>query len=87
MNDANTNTGPTENKRLDGGMAARSCNHDVVELPIDDLQPHPCNARRHSKKQIKQIDACFGFIVPALIDANKTIIAGTAVWQLRNAWG
>lgn len=56
-----------------------SCHHTVVDLPVAALKPHPRNARRHSKQQIKQIAASirqFGFTFPVLIDASKHIIAG-----------
>ena len=51
--------------------------HKVV--PIDQIRPHPRNARTHSKKQIRQIAASIravGFAAPILIDENKILIAG-----------
>jgi DNA modification methylase len=47
--------------------------------PVRDLQPHPNNARTHSRKQIKQIARSiekFGFCNPVLVDEAKQIIAG-----------
>ena len=54
-----------------------SYTHKVV--PIDQIRPHPRNARTHSKKQIRQIAAsirALGFAAPFLIDENKMLIAG-----------
>ncbi len=45
----------------------------------DALQADPCNARKHSQKQIEKIAASirsFGFNTPVLIDHGSTIIAG-----------
>src|ERR1700687_3540247 len=52
---------------------------EVVYRPIDLLQPDPRNARRHSRKQIRQIAdsiRVFGFNVPILVDAELKVIAG-----------
>jgi hypothetical protein len=49
--------------------------------PIDSLKPNPKNARKHSKKQTRQIAQSvdtFGFNNPLLIDAERNIIAGHA---------
>jgi ParB/Sulfiredoxin domain len=51
--------------------------HMVV--PIDQIRPHPRNARTHSKKQVRQIAAsirALGFAAPILIDEKKKLIAG-----------
>ena len=51
----------------------------ITEKSIAALRPHPNNARRHSKKQIKQIAASierFGWANPVLIDTQDRIIAG-----------
>ncbi len=51
--------------------------HMVV--PIDQVRPHPSNARTHSKKQVGQIAASIrelGFAAPILIDENRVLIAG-----------
>jgi ParB-like chromosome segregation protein Spo0J len=50
----------------------------VLYRPIED-RLDPANARRHSKKQIKQIATSietFGFNVPVLVDAERKVIAG-----------
>ena len=52
---------------------------EVVYRPIDQLRPDPKNARRHSRKQIRQVAdsiQTFGFNVPILIDAELKVIAG-----------
>ena len=51
--------------------------HMVVT--IDQIRPHPRNARTHSKKQCRQIATsirALGFAAPILIDENKILIAG-----------
>jgi DNA modification methylase len=51
----------------------------VEPMPVASLQPHPGNARTHSKRQIRQIaDSIrrFGFTNPVLIGQNGEIIAG-----------
>jgi ParB-like chromosome segregation protein Spo0J len=48
-------------------------------LPIDQIRPHPRNARIHAKKQIRQIAASIravGFAAPVLIDEDNVLIAG-----------
>jgi DNA modification methylase len=55
-----------------------SLNLKIVYRRIEELKPDPANARRHTKKQIRQIGkslTAFGFIVPVLIDRDD-IIAG-----------
>jgi DNA modification methylase len=45
----------------------------------DTLFPHPCNARTHSRQQIRQLAKSieiFGFANPILVDHKNTIIAG-----------
>ncbi len=51
----------------------------IIERSISQLRPHPRNARRHSKKQIRQIaDSIerFGFTNPVLVSDDGEIIAG-----------
>ena len=53
--------------------------HQVRTLSVNELRPHPNNARTHSKKQVRQIAdsiACFGFTSPILTDENNTVLAG-----------
>ena len=48
-------------------------------IALSQLQPAACNARTHSRRQIKKIAASierFGFVNPVLIDENNQIIAG-----------
>jgi DNA modification methylase len=54
-------------------------NTHIVDHPIKTLRPYPRNARRHSKKQIRQIaDSIerFGFTNPVLVSEDGEIIAG-----------
>ncbi len=51
----------------------------ITDTPIQSLRPYPRNARRHSKKQIRQIaDSIerFGFTNPVLVSQDGEIIAG-----------
>lgn len=52
---------------------------EVKYLPTSALQPHPRNARTHSRHQIRQIAdsiRAFDFTNPVLVDRNNRIIAG-----------
>ena len=49
------------------------------QVPIDKLVPYARNARTHSKEQIAQLRASlreFGFVSPAVIDADYNILVG-----------
>ena len=51
----------------------------IIERSISQLRPYPRNARRHSKKQVRQIaDSIerFGFTNPVLVSDDGEIIAG-----------
>jgi DNA modification methylase len=51
----------------------------VQYLPIGELRANPCNARTHSKRQIRQIAesiSAFGFLNPILVDDAGTVLAG-----------
>ena len=48
-------------------------------IPVDRLTPYPGNARKHSRKQIREVAKSierFGFTNPVLIDDDAQIIAG-----------
>jgi DNA modification methylase len=48
-------------------------------VALDQIKPHPRNARTHSKKQIRQIAdsiRAVGFASPVLIDENGVLLAG-----------
>jgi DNA modification methylase len=52
---------------------------EIVYRAIDEMKPHPANARQHSKKQILKLAnsiETFGFNVPVLVDAELNVIAG-----------
>lgn len=56
-----------------------SRHQQIVERRISELNPYSRNARKHSRKQIKQIAASierFGFTNPVLISDDGEIIAG-----------
>lgn len=51
----------------------------IENISVRALRPYAGNARRHSKKQLRQIASSierFGFCNPVLIDDHKQIIAG-----------
>jgi DNA modification methylase len=51
----------------------------IAHLPIDILKLNPRNARKHGKKQIRQIATsmrAFGFTNPVLIDEGNMVLAG-----------
>jgi len=51
----------------------------IQYIALDQLKPTPRNTRTHSKKQVQQIAQSirqFGFVVPIVIDENRTILAG-----------
>lgn len=53
----------------------------MVEARIDELRPHPKNARKHPSKQVKRLARNmehFGFIIPIVIDECGLIICGHA---------
>lgn len=57
----------------------RSSAPKIEVLPLASLRPYPGNARRHSKKQVRQIAESirrFGFTNPVLISDQGEIIAG-----------
>ena len=59
--------------------ADRAPRMSIVYRAIDQLELDPANARRHSKKQIRQIAESiktFGFDVPILIDHDGKVVAG-----------
>ncbi len=54
---------------------------EIIYQPLDALTPNPRNARKHSKKQIKQLAAFLkkvGLINPLIVDGNNLILAGHA---------
>lgn len=51
----------------------------VKTVPTESLKPYAGNARAHSKKQVSQIARSmkvYGWTVPILVDADRTVIAG-----------
>ncbi len=51
----------------------------VEYIAVDKLKAYRLNARKHSKKQLRKLAASireFGFVVPVLVEANGTLIAG-----------
>jgi ParB-like chromosome segregation protein Spo0J len=52
---------------------------NIEYLPPQDLKPWPGNARKHSRKQIRQLIESilrFGFTSPVVIDDDRHILAG-----------
>jgi ParB-like chromosome segregation protein Spo0J len=53
----------------------------VEYLAPSELRPDPRNPRKHSKRQLEQLERsieAFGFVAPVLIDRDNQIIAGHA---------
>ncbi len=51
----------------------------IRQRKVDDLKPHPNNARIHTDEQIDMIVKAvkeFGFVVPVIVDEDSTILAG-----------
>jgi DNA modification methylase len=62
-----------------GGSALPLRIHLVSTPALDQIKPHPHNARTHSKKQIRQIAdsiQAVGFTSPVLIDEQGILLAG-----------
>ncbi len=52
---------------------------NIINIQIDDLKPYAHNPKTHPAEQVEKIArsiAEFGFLVPILIDADNSIIAG-----------
>lgn len=61
------------------GHSALPHSSKIELIGVERLQPYPCNARTHSKLQVRQIAASidrFGFTNPILIDDEGMIMAG-----------
>jgi DNA modification methylase len=57
---------------------------------IADLHPHPDNARKHSRAQVRAIAKSietFEFTAPILIDAKRQILAGHGRWEASKILG
>lgn len=62
----------------------------IEQLDPNSLQAYADNARIHSPRQIRQLTAsisCFGFVIPALLNADCEIIAGHARVEAAKALG
>ena len=63
---------------------------NVVYQDVSKLVPYPGNARKHSKKQIRQVANSiqkFGFTNPILVDASGNVIAGHCRLEAANLLG
>jgi DNA modification methylase len=63
---------------------------EIIRKRLSELKDNPRNARTHTKKQIRQIVESmrrFGFVVPILINADGTIIAGHGRWEAAKILG
>ena len=52
---------------------------NIRNITIDDLKPYAHNPKTHPLEQVERISRSieeFGFLVPVLIDADNSIIAG-----------
>ena len=72
-----------------GRAAPLQCGRFAL-LPIIELKPDPCNARKHGRAQIRAIARsieAFGFNAPILIDGNKKIVAGHGRYEAAKLLG
>jgi len=56
----------------------------IVPMSIEDITPNPTNARKHSVKQLKQLENsinAFGNNTPIIIDENRKILCGHARFE------
>jgi ParB-like chromosome segregation protein Spo0J len=54
----------------------------IVNFPISSLKPNPCNARTHTRRQIRKIAhsiRVLGFNCPIIIDENDLIFADRTI--------
>lgn len=61
-----------------------SARTSISQLPITSLKPYPNNAKKHPKKQLKELAESinsFGFLVPINIDENNVILSGHGRWM------
>jgi DNA modification methylase len=64
--------------------------NEWLSLPIDSIKPYSAQLRRHdwrSISKLKKLIGHFGQVVPIIIDANRVIIDGHAVWQAMRELG
>jgi ParB-like chromosome segregation protein Spo0J len=60
-------------------MSVLNFEHKIESRAISALTPYPSNARKHTKRQVKQIARSiesFGFTNPVLVGDNGQILAG-----------
>ena len=66
---------------LNAGGMGTAPRLQVINRRIHELKMDPRNPRQHSRKQIKQMVLSiktFGFLVPAVVDANGNVVTGHA---------
>ena len=64
--------------------------HEIKNIKLADLSPHPKNPRVHPDKLIKKLMQSigeFGFTNPLLVDADNRILAGHARWKAAEKMG
>lgn len=70
---------PLRQDRLRQGSEKNTSPRSIVYCHVDELKLDPCNPRRHSKKQIRQIAnsiTTFGFNVPCIVDQELRVVSG-----------
>ena len=70
---------PLRQERLRQGSEKNTSPRSIVYCHVDELKLDPCNPRRHSKKQIRQIAnsiTTFGFNVPCIVDQELRVVSG-----------
>ena len=70
-------------------MNIRNSN-EWLSVPIDSIKPYGRHVRRHDRRKItklKKLIGHFGQVAPIIIDDNRVIIDGHAVWQAMRELG
>ena len=57
---------------------------EVVNVNISDIHPYSKNAKKHDRKQVKNVAESirqFGFVQPIVLDRNNEIVIGHCRWE------
>ena len=57
---------------------------DIVNVKISEIRPYSKNAKKHDKKQIKNVAESirqYGFVQPVVLDKNNEIVIGHCRWE------
>ena len=57
---------------------------EVVNVNIADIHPYSKNAKKHDRKQVKNVAESirqYGFVQPVVLDRNNEIVIGHCRWE------